>query len=134
MTLSNSVETVGVIYSTQRRRRWTAYEKQQMVQETYHPGVTVSYIAWKQGIPPSQLFYWRKLMEDGAMTSVKTEEAVVPQSEVVELKKRIKKLEQILGQKTLENEILREAVKLGREKKLISRQPLLGIEDMESEA
>src|SRR4051794_34984779 len=117
MTNSNSVETVGVICSTQRRKRWTAYEKQQMVQETYHPGVTVSYIARKHGIPPSQLFYWRKLMEDGAMTGVKTEETVVPQSEVVDLKKRIRKLEQVLGQKTLENEILREAVKLGREKK-----------------
>ena len=45
--------------------------------------------------------------------------------------KRIKKLEQVLGQKTLENEILREAIQIGREKKLISRQPLRGVEDFE---
>ncbi|HCJ1102700.1 TPA: IS3 family transposase, partial [Legionella pneumophila] len=85
----------------------------------------------KHGIPPSQLFYWRKLMESSALTGVKAEESVVPQSEANELKRRIKQLEQVLGQKTLENEILREAVKLGREKKLISRQPLLGISDFE---
>jgi len=70
-------------------------------------------------------------MENGALTSVKTEEQVIPESEAKALKKRIKQLEQVLGQKTLENEILREAVKLGREKKLISRQPLYGISDFE---
>ncbi|SEG06625.1 transposase, partial [Legionella quinlivanii DSM 21216] len=68
---------------------------------------------------------------NGALTSVKTEEEVIPESEAKALKKRIKQLEQVLGQKTLENEILREAVKLGREKKLISRQPLYGISDFE---
>jgi transposase len=69
-------------------------------------------------------------MESGAMTSIKSEEAVVPMSEVNELKKRIKQLERVLGQKTLDIEILREAVKIGREKKLISRQPLPGLEDL----
>jgi transposase len=52
-------------------------------------------------------------------------------SEVIELKKRIRQLERALGQKTLDNEILREAVKIGREKKLISRQPLPGLEDLD---
>lgn len=70
-------------------------------------------------------------MENGALAGVQTEDDVVPQSEVNELKRRIRKLEQVLGQKTVENEILREAVKLAREKKLISRQPLLGVEDLE---
>jgi transposase len=36
----------------------------------------------------------------------------------------------VLGQKTMDIEILREAVKIGREKKLISRQPLRGLEDL----
>jgi len=130
MTIS-PLECVEIIQSTKKRRRWTAYEKQQIVHETYHAGVTVSFVARKHGIPPSQLFYWRKLMEKGALTSVKCEEDVVPESEAKALKKRIRQLEQVLGQKTLENEILREAVKLGREKKLISRQPLQGISDFE---
>jgi len=114
-----------------RRKRWAAIEKHKIVQETYQPGATVSYIARKHGIPPSQLFYWRKMMESGALTGIKTEEELVPMSEVNELKRRIKQLERVLGQKTMDNEILREAVKIGREKKLISRQPLPGLEDMD---
>lgn len=131
MTITKEGMISEVICSTQKRRRWTPFEKQQIVQETYHPGVTISFIARKHGIPPSQLFYWRKLLESSAMTGIKSEEEVVPQSEVSALKRHIRKLEQTLGQKTLENEILREAVKIGREKKLISRQPLLGVEDLD---
>lgn len=131
MTISNTIESVEIIHNTQRRKRWAAIEKHTIVQETYQPGATVSYIARKHGIPPSQLFYWRKMMESGALTSIKSEEDVVPMSEVNELKRRIKLLERVLGQKTLDNEILREAVKIGREKKLISRQPLPGLEDMD---
>ena len=65
------------------------------------------------------------------LNNIKTEEELVPVSEVNELKRRIKQLERVLGQKTMDNEILREAVKIGREKKLISRQPLPCLEDMD---
>ncbi len=129
MTISNTREPVEIYHNTSRRKRWTAIEKHNIVQETYQPGATVSYIARKHGIPPSQLFYWRKMMESGALTGIKTEEELVPVSEVNDLKKRIKQLERVLGQKTMDIEILREAVKIGREKKLISRQPLPGLED-----
>jgi transposase len=71
------------------------------------------------------------MMENGALTGVDKEEAVVPVSEAKELQQRIRQLERILGQKTVELEILKEAVRIGREKKLISRQPLLGVENFE---
>ncbi len=93
--------------------------------------MTVSYVARKYGIPPSQLFYWRKLMEAGGLIGVGSEEEVVPKSKVKDLENRVKELERVLGRKTMENEILREAVKLAREKKLISRQPLPGVEGLE---
>ena len=131
MTISNTIEAVEILHNTQRRKRWATIEKQKIVQETYQQGATVSYVARKHGIPPSQLFYWRKMMENGALTGIKTEEDLVPLSEVNELKKRIKQLERVLGQKTMDIEILREAVKIGREKKLISRQPLPGLEDLD---
>lgn len=70
-------------------------------------------------------------MEDGALTGVGSEECVVAESELKKAQDRIKRLERILGQKTEEVEILKEAVRIGREKKLISRQPLLGVEDFE---
>jgi transposase len=46
------------------------------------------------------------------------------------MEKRIRELERMLGKKTLENEILKEAVRLGQEKKLISRQPLPGLNNL----
>ena len=124
-------EKTEVITSTQRRRRWSPAEKRSIVQETYEAGMSVSLIARKHGIPPSQLFYWRRRMEDGALTAVGSEERVVPQSQVKELEVKIRQLERILGQKIVDIEILKEAVKIGREKKLISRQPLVGVEDFE---
>jgi transposase len=70
-------------------------------------------------------------MEDGALTAVGAEEQVVPVSKVKELETRIKQLERALGRKTLDNEILKEAIRVGREKKLISRQLLVGVEGFE---
>ena len=68
-------------------------------------------------------------MEDGALVGVDCEDEVVSKKEIKALKARSRELEGALGRKTLDNDILKEAVKLGREKKLISRQPLLGLED-----
>lgn len=72
-------------------------------------------------------------MEDGAMKGIRNQEEVVPKSQLKELEKRLRETERILGKKTLENEILREAVKLAQEKKLISRGPLSGVENFLSE-
>jgi len=49
---------------------------------------------------------------------------VVPESDVKVLKGRIRELERLLGRKTLENEVLKEAIEIAREKKLLSRSPL----------
>ena len=58
-----------VVTSVQRRRRYSEDEKIQMIQETYKPGQTVSSVARQNGIFPSQLFYWRRCMENGAVTA-----------------------------------------------------------------
>lgn len=126
-------EKINVITSVERRRKWTPEEKRSIVQETYQPGMSVSLIARKYGIFPSQLFYWRRLMEDGGMKGIVSQDEVVPKSQFKELEKRLRETERVLGRKTLENEILREAVKIAQEKKLISRQPLPGVENFPSE-
>jgi transposase len=51
---------------------------------------------------------------------------VVPESELREAKARIRELERLLGKKTLETEILKDALELTRSKKLISRSLLPG--------
>lgn len=70
-------------------------------------------------------------MTQGQLSAVEKEEAVFPESEKKALEKRIRELERVLGRKTLEVECLKEAVKIGREKKLISREPLQGLEDFQ---
>jgi transposase len=124
-----SMVTVEVITGVQRRRRWTAEQKKAMVLEAEQPGMNISVVARKYGVHPNQLFRWRRLFHEGALVAVRTEEALVPSSEVRELKCRIRELERMLGRKTLEGEILKEALEIAREKKLISRMPLLKKDD-----
>jgi len=68
-------------------------------------------------------------MREGALEAVRRDERVVPISEVKALKNRIKELERMLGKKTMEAEILKEALEIAREKKLLLQQPLSKEED-----
>ena len=113
-------EVVNVV----QRRRWSVADKVRMVEEASQPGMNVSYVARKYGIAPNLLFRWRKLMSDGGKVAVQADDQVVSASESKALKKRIRDLERILGKKTMEVEILKEALDIAREKKLISRMPL----------
>ena len=114
-----------------RRSRYSALKKKRIVEETYEQGSSVSYVARQHGVSPCLLYQWRKSMEEGAIVGIDCEDAVVSKKEINKLKAHILELERALGRKTLDNEILKEAIKLGREKKLISRQPLLGLEDFQ---
>src|SRR3989339_533241 len=110
------------------RRRFPALEKKQIVEETYQAGSSVSYVARQYGITPGLLYKWRQALEEGALVGVECENAVVSEKEIKKLKARIRELEMALGRKTLDVEILKATVELAREKKLISRQPLVGLD------
>lgn len=125
---ANGYPAVELVTSVQRRR-WTLDEKLRIVEESSLPGMSVSYVARKHGIAPSLLFRWRKLMSEGGRTAVKANDQVVSNAEAKAMKKRIRELERLLGRKTMEVEILKEAVEIAREKKLISRAPLLFEDD-----
>ena len=119
-------ETIKVIsVIDQRRRRWSITEKSALVRRTYESGMSVSLVARQEGVSASLLFLWRKLDRQGALTAVSAGEAVVPASELAAARAEIAKLQRVLGKKTLENEILKEAVEYAREKKWIARSPLL---------
>jgi transposase len=126
---SHSPQQIEVITSVQRRRRWSTQEKLEIVEESELSGLSVSAVARKHGVSPSLLFTWRRLAREGKLSAIKAGEEVVAASEVRQLKAKIRELERVLGKKTLENEILKDAVKIAREKKLISRVPLLPKED-----
>ena len=100
-------------------------QKLAVLAEAAQPGMSISYIARRHGISPSLLFGWRRRMTEGGKEAVRVDDAVVGSAEVRALEKRIRELERVLGKKTLENEILREALKVAQEKKLISHLPSL---------
>ncbi len=55
-------------------------------------------------------------MAEGGNEAIRVDEGVVGSSEVKALERRIRELERVLENKTLENEILREAVKVAHRK------------------
>jgi len=128
--MSSSVDRVEVFAGIQRRRRFSVDQKLAVLQEAAQPGMTISYVARRHGIAPSLVFGWRRRMTEGGKEAIRADDAVVARAEVRALEKRIAELERVLGKKTLENEILREAVKIAHEKKLISQLPSLPDEDM----
>ena len=131
MSTTSTMTSPKVIIGIQKRRKWSEEMKMSLIEETFKPGQSVSSVARQNGISPSQLFYWRRCMENGAATAVRAEDEVVSETEFKKALARIRDLERALGKATLQNEILKEAVRIGREKKLISRSPLLGMEDFQ---
>lgn len=51
---------IEVITSVERRRRWSAAEKERLVAATLEPGASVTAIALEAGIAPGQLYGWRR--------------------------------------------------------------------------
>ena len=126
MTMSSATPSrVEVVTSVQRRRRWSPEQKLEIVKQTNEPGSSVSMVARQFGITAAQLFQWRKAYLQGSLMAVSANETVVPASELQEAMRRIKQLEGALGRKTLENEILKEAVDFAKAKKWIARSPVL---------
>ncbi|WFU06675.1 IS3 family transposase (plasmid) [Rhizobium sp. CB3171] len=101
-----------VLSGPERRRRWSTAEKLAIIHETYEADATVSIVARRHGIQPNQLFAWRKLASQGALTATAAEEEVVPASEYRALQAQVKELQRLLGKKTMESEILKEALEI----------------------
>jgi transposase len=123
VSMTGTIDRVEVITSVQRRRRWSAEEKVRMVQETYAPGMSVSLVARQHGVAPNQLFTWRRLYAEGALSAVGAGEEVVPASDYRALQQQVRELQRLLGKKTLETEILREALAIAQPKKRLLRSP-----------
>ncbi|EFC6938048.1 IS3 family transposase [Escherichia coli] len=113
------------VLGPEKRRRRTTQEKIAIVQQSFEPGMTVSPVARQHGVAASQLFLWRKQYQEGSLTAVAAGEQVVPASELAAAMKQIKELQRLLGKKTMENELIKEAVEYGRGKKVDSARALI---------
>ena len=74
------------------------------------PGEAVSSAARRNGVAPNILFRWRRLMVEGGAMAVGKNEPLVGASEVRKLEDRERDLKRLLGRKTMEAEVLREAL------------------------
>jgi transposase len=121
--MSEDVQRVEVVTSVQRRRRWPVAEKVRLVEETLQPGMSVSFVARQHGLSPSLLFKWGQRMAAGGREAVRVDNEVVGATKLRQLEERIRELERLLGRKTLEVEILEEALSAARAKKPLLRWP-----------
>ena len=62
-------------------------------------------------------------MSQGGQVAVRADEAVVAARRARELEQRVRELERLLGRKTLEVEVLKEALAVSREKKPVWQLP-----------
>ena len=104
--MSEDYQRIEVITGAARRRHWSTEQKLRIIEESFEPGETVSSVARHNGVAPNLLFRWRRLMSEGGVAAVGSDEPVVGHSEV-----------RLLGRKTMENEILREALAKAQTKK-----------------
>ena len=101
-----------------RRRRWSSCEKLRIVEETLDETASISVVARRNGVAPNLLYRWRRLMLEGGAVAVSGDDDVTSNRAVRQMEDRIRELERQLGRKTLEVEILKEALDKSRSKKL----------------
>ncbi|EYR84214.1 transposase IS3/IS911 family protein [Shinella sp. DD12] len=122
--MSNEYRHVELLTGDVRRRRWTTEQKLTIIEQSFEPGETVSSTARRHRVAPNLVYRWRRLLSEGGAAAVDSDEPVVGNSEVKKLEDRVRELERMLGRKTMEVEILREALSKADSKKRISR-PIL---------
>lgn len=77
-------QRVEIITSVQRRRRWSAAEKEQLVAASLEPGASVSAIAREVGIHPGQLYGWRRQLRAPVQTGF-APVRIAPEASAVDL-------------------------------------------------
>ncbi|RWL43442.1 MAG: hypothetical protein EOR73_30260 [Mesorhizobium sp.] len=116
--MTDDCRRIELITGEVRRRHWTTTEqKLQIIEESFLPGETVSSVAPRRGVAPNLLYRWRRLLKEGGTAAVGSDESVVGSSEVRRLEERLRDLERLLGRKTMEVEILKDALARSESKK-----------------
>ena len=115
--MSEDYRRVEIITGTARRRRWSTQDKLRMIEETLLPGESISVVARRHGVAPNLLYRWRRLMTEGGTVAIESDDRVTGNQDVRKLEERVRELERLLGRKTMEVEILKEALAKSHSKK-----------------
>ncbi len=104
------------VLGPEKRRRRTTQEKIAIVQQSFEPGMTILPCCPATRCGSQPVISLAQAIPGGSLTAVAAGEQVVPASELAAAMKQIKELQRLLGKKTMENELLKEAVEYGRAK------------------
>ena len=115
--MSDEYQRIEIITGSPRRRRWTAEQKLRIIEDSLASGETVSSAARRHGVAPNLLYRWRRLMKEGGAAAVGADGPVVGDGEVRRLREQVRELERLLGRKTMEVEILKDALGKAQAKK-----------------
>src|SRR6476469_6883563 len=91
--MSDTFSKVEVITGVARRRRFSTELKLALVAESMQPGMSVSYVARRDGLSPSLVVRWRRLLSEGREPCAPTRG--VAASEVRRLEERVRELERL---------------------------------------
>lgn len=105
------MEEMNVAVAKNGKRMWTTEQKVNIVNE-YKAGVLPSELARKYNITPQQIYHWKSSLETFGREGMKNNGAVVAKSQYLEVLRKIEELEQALGRKTLELDILKKSLRL----------------------
>lgn len=109
--MTTNSQKIELLPQRGRRRSWSVTEKLAIVHESYEPGVVVSAVARRHGIAPNQLFTWRRLVSHGTLTETTAEEQIVSAVNYRILQNQLKELRHLLSKKTVESEMLKDALR-----------------------
>src|SRR5262245_3560607 len=115
--MSDDYQRIELITGTARRRHWTTEQKLRIIEASCEPGESVSSVARRHGVAPNLLYRWRRLMAQGGAAAVGSDEPVVGNPRFVGSRSGSASWSAYLGRKTMEVEILKEALAKAQAKK-----------------
>ena len=114
--MSDDYQRVEIITGAPRRRQWTSEQKLRVVEESYQSGESISEVARRRGVAANLLYRWHRLIAEGGVSALSADKGVVSVFENRRLEERVRELERLLGRKTMEAGILKEALEGTRAK------------------
>jgi transposase len=85
-----------------KRKRYTAEEKVKILREVLEGGKTISQAAEQYGLPPNNLFHWRKqLLEGGVQTFTIKRQDITDKAEerkITALEDKIKQKDEVIAE------------------------------------
>ncbi len=118
-------EMNGILLGQEVRKRQTPQEKIAIIQQTMEPGMNVSTSPACTVFSPACCSSGRSSTRKAASPPLLPEKKSCLPLNLTAALKQVRELQRLLGKKTMEVEILKEAVEYGQSRKWIAHAPLL---------